>query len=72
MSRPGRGLPGLGIISGRRRQGKTYLLQALAEAYGGFYFGAVEATEAESLRQFGDALARWSGAAAAPLSDELG
>jgi uncharacterized protein len=66
VSRPGRGRPGLGIISGRRRQGKTYLLQALAEAYGGFYFGAVEATEAESLRQFADALARWSGAAAAP------
>lgn len=66
VSRPGRGRPGLGIISGRRRQGKTYLLQALAEAYGGFYFGAVEATEAESLRQFADALARWSGAAAPP------
>jgi hypothetical protein len=66
VSRPRRGRPGLGVISGRRRQGKTYLLQALTEAHGGFYFGAVEATEAESLRQFADALARWSGAAAPP------
>jgi len=66
ISRPGRVRPGLGIISGRRRQGKTYLLQALVEAHGGFYFGAVEATEAESLRQFADALARWSGAAVPP------
>lgn len=52
------GRPRLGIISGRRRQGKTYLLQALIEAVGGFYFGATEATAADSLGLFGDALAR--------------
>lgn len=55
----------LGIISGRRRQGKTYLLRALAAAAGGFFFEAVEATEAESLRMFGAALARYSGSPAA-------
>jgi len=66
VSRPARSRPGLGIISGRRRQGKTYLLQAVTEAHGGFYFGAVEATEADSLRQFADALARWSGATLPP------
>lgn len=47
----------LGVVSGRRRQGKTYLLSALADAMGGFYFEAAEATEAESLRMFGAALA---------------
>jgi AAA+ ATPase superfamily predicted ATPase len=48
----------LGIVSGRRRQGKSYLLQALAEVTGGLYFAATEATEAESLRLFTDALLR--------------
>jgi AAA+ ATPase superfamily predicted ATPase len=51
----------LGIISGRRRMGKTYLLRALVEQFGGFYFGATAATEAESLRQFGAALADHAG-----------
>lgn len=54
----------LGVVSGRRRQGKTYLLSALAEAMGGFYFEAVEATEAESLRMFGAALATHAGSPA--------
>src|ERR1700759_3524226 len=48
----------LGIVSGRRRQGKTYLLRSLAAATGGFFFEAAEATEAEALRMFGAALAR--------------
>lgn len=48
----------LGVVSGRRRQGKSFLLQALAEATGGMYFAATEATEAESLRLFADALMR--------------
>ena len=51
----------LGVLSGRRRQGKTYLLRALAEAAGGFYFTAAEATAADSLREFGMALAEHSG-----------
>jgi AAA+ ATPase superfamily predicted ATPase len=53
--------PALGLVSGRRRQGKTFLLAALAQAWGGFYFGADEATEAESLRRFAGALAQYSG-----------
>lgn len=48
--------PRLGIVSGRRRQGKTFLLDALCQTKGGFYFAATEATETESLRQLGDAL----------------
>jgi len=47
----------LGVVSGRRRQGKSYLLEALCSATGGFYFVATEATEAESLRQLAEAVA---------------
>jgi AAA+ ATPase superfamily predicted ATPase len=50
----------LGVVSGRRRQGKSYLLQALAQATGGLYFAATEATEAESLRLFADAMVRYT------------
>ncbi|WP_446225659.1 AAA family ATPase [Nocardia sp. IBHARD005] len=46
----------LGVVSGRRRQGKTFLLDALCRAQGGFYFGATEATDAVSLRRIGAAL----------------
>lgn len=48
----------LGVVSGRRRQGKSFLLQALTEAAGGLYFASTEATEAESLRLFTEGLAR--------------
>jgi uncharacterized protein len=47
----------LGIVSGRRRQGKTFLLDALTQAADGFMFTATESTETDSLRQFGSALA---------------
>jgi hypothetical protein len=52
----------LGIVSGRRRQGKTFLLAALAEATGGFYFEAEEAAEAEALRLLGRAIGEFSSA----------
>jgi hypothetical protein len=52
----------LGVVSGRRRQGKTYLLTALAEAMGGFYFEAEEATGAEALRLLGRAIGEFSDA----------
>jgi AAA+ ATPase superfamily predicted ATPase len=55
---PARGGATLGVVSGRRRQGKSFLLQALAEESGGMYFAATEATEAESLRLFAEALTR--------------
>ncbi|MFC4060794.1 ATP-binding protein [Planomonospora corallina] len=51
----------LGVVSGRRRQGKTFLLNALAEAVGGFYFVAADDTETEGLRRFGEALAFHTG-----------
>ncbi|MGH3815819.1 MAG: ATP-binding protein [Pseudonocardiaceae bacterium] len=56
----------LGVVSGRRRQGKSYLLQALCSALDGFYFVATEATEAESLRQLAHALAEHLGMPAPP------
>jgi uncharacterized protein len=52
----------LGVVSGRRRQGKTYLLTALAETTGGFYFEAEEAAGAEALRMLGRAIGEFSGA----------
>jgi AAA+ ATPase superfamily predicted ATPase len=52
--------PQLAIVSGRRRQGKTFLLSGLVRQTEGFYFGATEATEADSLRRFGEAAARFS------------
>ena len=46
----------LGVVSGRRRQGKSFLLEAACEEASGFYFAAQEATEAESLSLMGAAL----------------
>lgn len=54
----------LGVVSGRRRQGKTFLLRALCQATGGFYFAADEATDRESLNRLGSALADHLGAPA--------
>ncbi|WP_379519750.1 AAA family ATPase [Nonomuraea insulae] len=51
----------MGVVSGRRRQGKTLLIESLAKELGGFYFGATEATEAESLSMFSAALADHAG-----------
>jgi AAA+ ATPase superfamily predicted ATPase len=58
--------PRLAVVSGRRRQGKSYLLKALAEATNGFYFAAVEATAAHSLRVFGEAIGHFTNAAVPP------
>ncbi|MEV6008290.1 ATP-binding protein [Streptomyces sp. NPDC051976] len=57
----------LGVVSGRRRQGKSFLLRALCQATGGFYFAADEATDGESLRHIGEAIGAYLGSPA-PLS----
>ena len=57
----------LGVVSGRRRQGKSYLLQGLATALGGIYFPALELTETVSLRLFADELIRFSGLPVPPF-----
>lgn len=54
----------LGVVSGRRRQGKTFLLRALCQAMGGFYFAADEATDGESLRRIGVVLGEYLNAPA--------
>ncbi|MBF8190670.1 hypothetical protein ITP53_34160 [Nonomuraea sp. K274] len=52
----------LGIVSGRRRQGKTFLLEAMCEATGGFYYAATETVpREESLRELGEAVGRHIG-----------
>jgi uncharacterized protein len=61
----------LGVVSGRRRQGKSYLLQALAAATGGIYFPALEVTEAVSLRLFADELVKFTGAPVPAFRDWL-
>lgn len=59
----------LGVVSGRRRQGKSFLLEALCEAAGGFYFCAREGTDAESLAFLGRELGEFVDAPA-PLRFE--
>ncbi len=59
----------LGVVSGRRRQGKSFLLEALTSATGGMYFPALEETEAVSLRAFGNALIRQGVPVPGPLRD---
>jgi len=54
----------LGVVSGRRRQGKTFLLRALCQVTGGFYFAADQAADGESLRRVGAALGEHLGAPA--------
>ncbi|MEU9125004.1 hypothetical protein AB0C96_35050 [Streptomyces sp. NPDC048506] len=41
----------LGLVSGQQRQGKTFLLEAVAKAVGGFYFDGQAAAEAETLHR---------------------
>jgi uncharacterized protein len=59
----------LGVVSGRRRQGKSFLLEALTSATGGLYFPALEETEAVSLRAFAVALMRQGIAVGRPFRD---
>ena len=54
----------LGIISGRRRQGKSWLLHALTEATGGFYYEAIDGSESEIVRDLGVKLASFTQAPA--------
>lgn len=57
----------LGIVWGRRRTGKSFLLEALVERTGGFYYEAIRGSSAEALRELGARLAAYQNAAA-PLS----
>ena len=56
----------LGVVSGRRRQGKTFLLDALCRADSGFFFEATEAADTESLRRIGAQIGGFAKAAIQP------
>jgi hypothetical protein len=47
----------LGMVWGRRRIGKTFLLESIVEQTGGFYYGAIRGSAAEALRELGGRLA---------------
>lgn len=51
--------PGLrvGVLYGRRRMGKSFLLRRLAREYDGLYYMALEEEPAPALQRFGDAVA---------------
>ncbi|GAU69747.1 hypothetical protein SSP35_14_00810 [Streptomyces sp. NBRC 110611] len=51
----------LGLVSGQRRQGKTFLLETVAQAVDGFYFDGQEAAEAETLHRLADRLGEYTG-----------
>lgn len=51
----------LGLIYGRRRQGKTLLLELLALELGGFLFAATQQSEAQNLADLGAAYAAYRG-----------
>jgi AAA+ ATPase superfamily predicted ATPase len=59
----------LGVVSGRRRQGKSFLLEALTSVTGGLYFPSLEETEAVSLRAFSTALIRQGVPVTRPLQN---
>jgi uncharacterized protein len=46
---------GLAVVYGRRRQGKTHLLQSLHQAVGGLYWQAVQQTAHQNLESFSTA-----------------
>src|SRR3990170_4625669 len=53
------GKPSIGIVYGRRRQGKTFMLDHLARATGGMAFQALEETREAALRSFYQAVSAW-------------
>src|SRR6266567_3013530 len=57
----------LGVVSGRRRQGKSFLLEALTSVTSGLYFPSLQETEAVSLRTFSTALIRQGVPVSRPL-----
>lgn len=57
---------GLGLVYGRRRQGKSWLLERLARAARGLYFEAFEATPRQQLDALARALAAHVGAPFVP------
>lgn len=57
----------LGLVWGRRRVGKSLMLEMLTEQTGGFYFHSLRGSSGEGLRELGEALGTATGAVA-PLA----
>ncbi|GAB2800763.1 ATP-binding protein [Streptomyces chlorus] len=57
----GPGGASLGLVYGRRRQGKTLMLELLARQTGGFLFAATQQSEAQNLADLGAAYAAFRG-----------
>lgn len=57
----------LGVVSGRRRIGKSFMLQDLTEQTDGFYYHAVRGSSGESVRDLGEHLGKHLGSVA-PLA----
>ncbi|MGE3285701.1 MAG: ATP-binding protein [Pseudonocardia sp.] len=53
--------PRIALVAGRRRQGKTLLLDALARATGGLHLAVPQATGTEALRLLADEVGAWTG-----------
>jgi uncharacterized protein len=51
----------LGLVYGRRRQGKTFLLANLVRSMGGFFFGAIQQDPVQSLRALSEAYQGFTG-----------
>ena len=62
----------LGVVWGRRRVGKSFLLESLVEQAGGFYYGAVRGSSAEALRELGERLGAFQGVAGPLALDNWG
>lgn len=50
----------LGLVYGRRRQGKTYLLESLVEAHGGLYLSALQQSGRQNLDRVAQAYAQFT------------
>jgi hypothetical protein len=57
----------LAIVYGRRRQGKTMLLEALRDATGGFYWQARQQSSTQNLVSLSQALTAFAGPGATPV-----
>lgn len=64
FARPSAPGAGLAIVYGRRRQGKTTLLEAVVETHGAHYWQARQQSSAQNLASYADAVARWTSAPA--------
>lgn len=58
----------IGVVSGRRRQGKSFILDAVARGVGGFYHQALEEERAPALERLGAAMATDRGLPGGSLS----